>query len=252
MSWFDDNELINYPLVDLPENEIPADVFVDVFVHAPDGLGSRLEVFSVSLTPLVASVVISIDGVPVGFTTSVIDPSLVHTPQELTPIEPGVSGHITWGTGVLKHFLRVDGPLPLADNGLVSFPSDLEIPTAVLRGRDLNGIVQLRPGTGVTINAEDVVVLEEDGVTETEVTAAVIKLSADLALQPINPCEVSAEADLPAPPILSINGVRPDPTTGDIDLVGVVVKQLDSEPDITLDSPGDGVITITDHGRPCE
>jgi hypothetical protein len=250
MNWFDSNEVRAYPLVEVDDFAIPHDILVDAFLHAPAGLGDRAEIFSISVTDLVVSVVIAIAGVPVAFTTQANDAALVHTPIPLTPIVAGVSGHITWGTGITKTRLRVDGPYALVDAALVSFAADITSPTLSLRGIGLPGRVSLVGGRGITISPREIDIRLED-LSVITTTAAVIELDPEFRLEPLSPCQISAEAEPLTPPIRVINGVRPDPMTGDIDLVALVVKTSTSEPDITLSSPQNGLILITDDGEPC-
>ena len=251
MTWFDDNQTRAWPLVGDDDYAIAHDVLVDVMVHAPDSLGGQAAVTSISVTGLVVSVVISIDGTPAGYVTVPNTPDLVHAPQELQPIASGISGTVTFGDGVLERRLRVDGTYDLVDEALISFPVDLSTPTAVLRGTDLFGRVALEAGEGITITAEELRVRKED-LSIVTTTVAAIALDAESRLVPINPCEVSAEAgDLPTTPVREINGVPPD-GAGDIDLVALTIQRLPTDGTVSITATEPGEMTFTDTAEPCE
>lgn len=251
MTWFDDNEQKAYPLVGDGDFAIAHDVLCDVMVHAPDSLGDQAAVTSISVTGLIVSVVISIGGTPAAYVTVPNTEDLIQAPQELQAIASGVSGTVTFGSGIRLRRLRVDGSYPLVDGSLISFHIGLTAPTAVLRGTDLFGRVGLVAGEGIVVEPRELRIQKED-LSVITTTAAVIGLEAGSRLTPVNPCEVSAEAgELRTPPIREINGVPPD-GAGDIDLVALTIQRVPTDGTITPASPEAGKIIFTDTGEPCE
>ena len=248
MNWYADNEVRAYPLRGDDDGAIPQDILVDAFLQAPTTLGTALEIYSISVTPLVASVVFAINGEPVAYSTSSNTPDIVHRSLELSPIVAGVRGYFAWGSGVSRSALRVDGAYPLVDTALVGVPLSDDA-TLSLRGHPLTGRVRLIPGPGMRIESGVMDVRLED-TTVITTPVAIVRLAGDIRLLPLSPCEISAEASASPQPIRGINGVVPHPDTGDIDLVPLVVKRLESEPDITLESSPGGLI-IRDYGEPC-
>ena len=251
MSWYDENELIAFPLVGDDDFAIPPDVIADVLIHAPAALGGQAVVTSLSVTGIVVSIVISIGGSPAGFVTVENTPDLVQVPQEIQPVAAGVSGTVTFGSGITRHRLRVDGAYALVDASLIRFDVDLTNPTAILGGTDLFGRVALQAGDGYVVEPRELRIQKEDTSVVT-VTAAVIGLAEGRRLEPLNPCEVSAEtAELQAPPVREVNGVSPD-AAGNIDVVALTVQLDPAEGVVTLTSPVTARSSSRTVGEPCE
>jgi hypothetical protein len=242
MTWYDDNERRAYPLTGDDDGAVPADIVVDILVHAPQGLGAALSVASVVVTSLVVSVVLAIDGAPVAYVTAENTEDLVQNAVPVAPIAAGVSGFVTFGSGIRRQRLNVTGTYGVLDSCLVSFPVSPSVPTLTVQGRSLFGRVVIEAGTDITITAEDVVI---DGVGTRR--AAVIRLAEAVRGEPVGAGFKSAEAALATSPVRLINGVPPP-----LQIQTVVIKELPTEAavDVVPDTVNHAVV-FRDHGEPC-
>lgn len=242
MTWFDDNERKAYPLTGEDDGAIPQDVLVDVLVHAPVSLGTRLELTSMVVSRLIVSVVFSIAGTPVAYATVPNTDDLVQAETPLNAITAGVSGFVVLGSGIRRELLNVSGSYPVLDSCVILFQSAPTTPTLTVQGRELFGQVILEAGTDVTITAEDVSI---QGVGTKR--AAVFRLSSTVRGDPVGAAFRSAEADLATPAVRLINGCPPP-----LALAVVVIKELPTEASVTVtpDVPNHAIAFI-DGGEPC-
>ncbi|HPS76605.1 MAG TPA: hypothetical protein PLS53_00455 [Thermoanaerobaculaceae bacterium] len=242
MTWFDDNERKSYPLVGDDDGLVPHDILVDVMVYAPSAVGTRLTLTSIAVTDLVVSVVFSLDGTPACYATVTNSEDLVQSSVQLEPIATGVSGFVVFGSGIRRRRLNVTGTYGVVDSAAVLFDSAPLTPTLTVQGRELFGRVTLEAGSDVSITAENVVI---QGVGTRR--AAVFRLVEAVRGEPVGAAFKSAEADLPAPAVRSINGIPPP-----LDLAMVVIKELPTEADVdVVPDATNHAITVLDHGEPC-
>ncbi len=249
MSFYDDNELIAFPLVGDDDNRIPSDLIVDCIVHAPASLGTDLILRSLSVTGMLVSCVLAIDDTDAAYITLQLENLQTHQPLPLTPIVMGVSGFIAFGEGVTRQLLRLDGTYNFLPASLISYEYDITNPTVEVGGNEFFGLVDLDVGPGLSITAQMMnVKLENDDIVE--VTAAVIAIT-DPALydDPIPQCLRPAEGNPRVPPITDINGVQPS-CDGDITLEFVTIREIPSDPGVTVESKPQG-LTLLDEGQPC-
>jgi hypothetical protein len=252
MTWLDNNELIAYPLVD-ETSGLDSDILADVMLYAPASLGASATVSSLSVTSLVVSAVISINEIPVVYTTLKNSGALVGVPQRLTPLVPGVQGTLTWGSGITRKKLRFDGSLVLLPELLISYPAaNLEAPTITVGSRGIPGRVNLIAGDGISITTKVMRVLREDSVVVTTTVAEIALDTSDL-VAPLNPAYVSAEAEaMGTPPVRGINDVVPD-IYGNIDVVALTIQGAPSAATVAIVNPGHpGILELTDTGVPCQ
>lgn len=249
MTWFDNNELISYPLAD-DSSGLDHDIIVDLLLHIPGGFGDVV-VSSISVTALVVSVVISSGSEVIAYITVENTPDIVHVPLDLEPVVSGVSGTITLGSGVSRRRLRLDGAFAVLPECVVVYPLGSSDPTATVHGIPLGGRISLVAGAGVEITAETMRVrLQDSSIVTTPV--AKIGLIATNRLLALNPCEVSAEAEaLRTPPIREINGVLPD-LNGNLEVVAITIMKTPGEPVVSIvDSGVPGRIFLSDPGDTC-
>lgn len=242
MTWYDDNERISYPLLGEDDGAIPADVLVDILLHAPSSLGSQVEVSSIAVTGLVVSVVLSIAGTPVAYATVENSPDLVQVSVPLVAITPGASGFVVFGSGIQKHRLNITGSYPVMDSCVILFEDPAADPTLRVGGHAFTGQVQLKAGPEISITAEPVVIQGQGSQL-----AAVIRLAPAAQGEPVGAAYKSAEANLRTPPIRTINGIPP-PLTIEV----IVVKELPTEAGVVLvEDVANHAIRLRDLGAPC-
>lgn len=249
MTWYDNNELISYPLVD-DTSGFDHDIIVDLLLHVPGGLGDVV-VSSISVTALVVSVVISAGSEVIAYITVENTPEIIQTPLDLEPVVSGVSGTITLGSGISRRRLRLDGAFAVLPECVIVYPLGASDPTARVHGIPLGGRISLVAGAGLEITAETMRIRLQDSSIVTT-TVAKIGLIATNRLVAMNPCEVSAEADaLRTPPIRSINGVLPD-LNGNLEVVCITIMKAPGEPVVSIvDSGVAGRIFLSDPGDAC-
>lgn len=252
MTFYDNNQLIAFPLTGVDVDAIPSSVIVDTVIYAPSSLGTQLQLLSISVTDLVVSCVLGINGISVAYITQLQANTDIHVPYDVTPIVPGVVGFMTFGEGIRTERLRVDGTFPFMHESLISFVYNQSSPTLTAGGNPFFGMVTLEVGTGLTISGQTLTIRKEDSSIVTTPAALISILTPSLYNDPIPPCLLPADANVVSPPIRSINGVAPT-TTGAIFLTLEVVKQLPAEPDIDQSVPlFSRTIYWLDHGQPCE
>lgn len=245
MSYYDDNELISFPLTGNDDLGIPSDVIVDVLIHAPATLGTNLAIRSISVTGLLVSIIFAIDGTDVAVLTA-LQPE-PQTMLEVTPLIDGVEGFVVLGFGALSRRLRVDGSYPLMPETLLSYQSS-GATTLNANGHAMPGLVQLQAGAGLSIEARTLTMQTESGI----VTAAAIVVSItdeSLLVDPVPPCLRSPDGTPKIQPLVGINDVVPD-CSGNIDLVFVNVREIPTDPGIDVAIKPQG-ITLSDEGTPC-
>lgn len=278
MSFYDQNEQISFPLVGNDDNQIPEDLLVDCIVHAPSSLGSTLSILSISVTNLVVSLVLGIDGTPVAYLTSLKELLPIHQALPITGILPGVSGFIAFGEGVNRHLLRLDGVYEMEAGSLISFIYDTSTPTVTAGGHEFFGLVKLVGANGIKITGETLDIKVASGVLQTTrsalfgttpfnglqfnvsklqggsvVTTVAAVFSADdpdMLNDPIPGCLRAVDGTPQVQPITSINGVRPD-CNGELTIQIVNVQELSTSPTITADTVARGIL-LKDDGSPCE
>jgi hypothetical protein len=249
MTWFDNNELISYPLVD-DSSGLDHDVIVDLLIHVPGGFGD-IVISSISVTALVVSVVLSAGGEVIAYITVENTADIVQIPLDLEPVVSGVSGTITLGSGITRRRLRLDGAFAVLPECVIVYPLGSSDPTVTVHGIPIGGRVSMVAGPGVEITAETMRVRLQDSSIVTT-TVAKIGLIATNRLVAMNPCEVSAEAEaLRTPPIREINGVLPD-INGNLEVVAVTIMKAPGEPVVSIvDSGVPGRIFVSDPGDAC-
>lgn len=249
MTWYDNNEIISYPLVD-DSSGLDHDVIVDLLLHTPGGFGDVV-VSSISVTALVVSVVISAGSEVIAYITVANSPDIIQVPLDLEPVLSGVSGTITLGSGISRRRLRLDGSFAVLPECVIVYPLGASDPTATVHGIPLGGRISLVAGAGVEITAETMRVRLQDSSIVT-VPVAKIGLLATNRLLALNPCEVSAEAEaLRTPPIREINGVLPD-LNGNLEIVAITILKDPGEPEVSIvDSLVPGRIFLLDPGDTC-
>ncbi len=249
MTFYDNNELKSFPLVGAGTNDIPSDVLVDCVVHAPMSLGTTLQLLSISVTDLIASVVLGIDGAAVAYLTVLQADLETHRPIPISGIETAVSGFIAFGEGVRRQRIRIDGVFPFLSASLISFEYDNTFPTIQAGGHEWHGLIKLEAGNGLAITPSELRILREDDEIVT-VTAAVISIVDTAALsEPLAACTIPAEGPAKTKPLIAINDVQPD-CDGNLTIEVVTVKQLPTIAEVTNDNVANGV-AIIDGGTPC-
>lgn len=245
MSYYDDNELIAFPLMGTDDLGIPSNILVDALIHAPASLGTNLAIRSISVTGLVVSMIFTIDGVDVA-TITAVQPE----PQamlEVTGLVDGVEGFVVLGYGILSQRLRVDGNYPLMPEALLSYQSS-GATTLSANGHAMPGLVQLTAGVGLTVAARTLTMQTESGVVTA--LAAVVSITDEAILvDPVPPCLRSPDGTPKIQPLVGINDVVPD-CSGNIDLTIVNVREIPIDPGINVAVKPQG-ITLSDEGTPC-
>lgn len=249
MSFYDDNELIAFPLVGDDNFLIPHDVLVDCVIHAPAALGTQLAIRSMSLTDLLVSIVLTIDGTDAAYLTVPLTSVTVHGPVEVQPIQDGVSGFLAFGEGINRHNLRVDGTYRLLPECLISYQFDATNPTLAVGPYSLKGLVSLETGDGLTIEPVTMRVRNEDASITTTLVGLVTVTDVSIYDDPIPGCLRPAEGSPFISPITSINDVQPD-CSGIMTLQIVNVQETPDAPTITPVIVPMG-ISWRDEGTPC-
>ncbi len=246
MTWYDDNAQKAYPLTGNDDFGVPPDILVDALVYAPEVLGTILTLRSISVTPLVCSVVLSIDGVDVAYATRLQAQMPEYATIQLTPLVAGVSGFVVFGEGIRLTALRVDGPYTFLPECLIRYPYDATNPTVTVGGHVITGLVKLQVGAGMSITRESLRIRKEDtSIVTTDCALVSIdddRLKVDAIPAGMRPAEGSPDV----PPIASIEGVEPD-TDGDIAIVIENILERPSDPIVAITG-----VTLTDGGQPCE
>jgi hypothetical protein len=237
-------------LVGEDDNQIPQDLIVDCIVHAPSSLGTSLTLSSISVTDLLVSVVLSIDGDPAAYLTLPLADVATHQPLALTAIADGVSGFIAFGEGVNRTNLRADGAYLFMPECLISYEFDDVNPTVVAGGHAFTGLVSLDVGTGLQITAEELRVRNEDLTITTTTVALISVIDEAIYNDPIPACLRPAEGVNNVLAITEINGVKPDCADGNIDLQFVNIRELPTDAGVTVVQTAQG-LTIRDEGEPC-
>ncbi len=253
MTFYDDNQLRSYPLTGNDDGLLPADCVVDCLVHAVDALGKNLAIASFSSTPGLISVVLSIDGVHVAYATVPRSAFVPHTQVDLIPVVPGASGFIVFGNGLEREQFRVDGPYPLVDEALISYPGATvggRVVTLETLGHELFGTVLLEGAGGLEVVGRTMRVKKEDGSIVTTPVALVRPVLPSLSRDPVSACWMAAEASLSPGGARSLNGVPPS-LTGQLEIQVVNIREVTSTPRLLLGSSGTSILLV-DEGRPCE
>jgi hypothetical protein len=249
MTYYDSNELRAFPLVGNDDGAIAQDLIVDTIIQAPASYGDQLTLISMSVTDLVVSCVLAIDGQPAAYLTTLQSALTTHAPIAVTPILFGVTGFMAFGEGVRRQRLRVDGSYEFLPEALLSYQDSLATATMRVGPHSLIGLVRLEAGTGLEIVPETLRIKREDDEIVT-VTAGVVRaIDAAIAVDPIPGCLRPAEGDPKVRPITSINGVVPD-CDGNLDLEIVNVREIPTDPGIVEISTDEGDVW-TDEGEPC-
>jgi hypothetical protein len=249
MSFYDDNELIAFPLVGIDNNLIPHDIIVDCVVHGPSSLGTTLALRSISVTDLLVSCVLTIGGTDAAFVTVPLDTLQIHSPIQIEAIQDGVSGFIAFGGGVERASLRVDGDYQFLPESLISYQFDAITPTLAIGAHSLHGLVSLDVGTGLTISAANMRVRNEDTTITTTTVGLISVQDPGIFSDPIPGCLRPAEGNPLVSPITSINSVEPD-CSGALTLQIVSVLQLPTDPEVTTVAVPMG-LSLRDSGVPC-
>jgi hypothetical protein len=245
MTWYDQNELIAYPLTGADDNAIPSDVLVDCIVNAPIALGTQLVLRSISVTGLLVSVILRIGSTDVAYLTVPMATLQTHLAIPVVPLAPGVSGFIAFGSGVHQHQLRVDGAYAFMPESLISYQYDAVNPTMTVGGHAMTGLVKLVPGPGLRITGATLRVKREDAAIVVTPCALISITNPALLSDPIPESVRPAEGDPAVQPIATINGVAPD-SGGNITLVVETILQQPTDPVITLVGT-----QLQDGGTPC-
>ena len=250
MSYYDDMERIAYPLVGTDDLGIPSDVLVDLQVQAPTPLGNQLQVLSCSITDLVVSVVLGINGVAVGYLTRPNALTLVHEPYEITPVVDGVFGFVVFGQGCKTNKLRVDGPYAVVPVCLVSYQAEVSPWTLMVGGHAVDGIVEIAVGVGLKIAARQLNLQLPTGGTKLT-TALVISADSTQTLEePVIRCQMRADGVLGDLPLRSINGIAPS-TDGSMTIAVLSTRPTTTSPVITSATAG-GMFKMTDPVVMCQ
>ncbi len=245
MTWYDDNAQKAFPLTGNDDFQIPPDILVDMLVHAPESLGTILTVSSISVTPLVVSIVLSIDNVNVAYATRLQSSMQVYDTIQLTPLITGVSGFVVFGQGITRTSLRIDGPYEFLPECLISYPYDSDTPTATVGGHEMTGLVKLTVGDGLDISRSTMLIQREDLVI-VETDCALISITDDrIKVDAIPSSQRPAEGSPSVPPIASIQTVEPD-IDGNIDIVIENILERPSDPTISISG-----VVLQDEGGPC-
>ncbi len=277
MTFYDQNELIAFPLVGTDDYQIPQDLLVDCIIHAPSSLGNTLTLSSISVTSLLVSVVLAIDGDPAAYLTILKSNLVTHQALPVTGILAGVSGFIAFGEGVTRHLLRLDGAYQFMQGCLISFEYDTSTATLTAGGHSFYGLVRLVGAEGIKIEGVELNIKVGDQLQpgagamfgsplfnrvafnynatqgESIVTTVAAVFSADsidMLDDPLPGCLRSAEGSPQVQPITSINGVLPS-TDGELTLEIVSVQETSDSPTVTPVIVGTG-IALLDDSQPCE
>lgn len=249
MTWYDDNQLRAYPLVGHDDYRIPHNILVDCVVQAPDTITGIAQVISISVTPMVVSVLIGIGGVVVASLTIGQDSAQPGIPYDLVPALQGVSGFVAFGDGIKTSSLRVDGPVDLVPQALVSYTADPLNATLVALGQPFQGLVQLTVSPDLSLTARSLRLFNGTGVQV--VNAYVLSAVSTGALEdPVSACWRRADGVLGRTPLRSVAGVPPD-TAGALTLQVFEVRQTTDAPAVTASARADGM-TLVDNGLMCQ
>ncbi len=249
MSFYDDNELIAFPLVGIDDNSIPHDIIVDCVIHAPSSLGTVLAIRSISCTGLLVSLVLTIDGTDAAFITTPLVGLTIHQPVQVEGIADGVSGFVAFGAGVERTSLRVDGTYPLLPESLISYQFDSVQPTLAVGSYQLKGLVSLDVGPGLSLTSSVMRVRNEDATITTTTVGLVGVVDPSILNDPIPGCLRPAEGNPLVSPITSINGVAPD-CSGLLTIQVVNVLQTPADPEVAA-VVGPMGLNLLDGGTPC-
>lgn len=203
--WESGNSNVAFPFADdsLPE-DFPRDAIVDALVVVPSSLApstGTVEVGSVHIGPSMASAFILVGGEPALYCNVMKATYEAFTPVVMTPVMPGVSGMITFGSLDFgdKRTYRLN--IPLSETAVVRpVVGRLEKFVQPEKGEEASGAVPFDLPDGV-----EVTVHEDGHVSEMDFTA-------DESVRRLVPLPCS-EADSPktmTPPVRNINGVVPD------------------------------------------
>jgi hypothetical protein len=261
MTWYGDNEQIAYPLVGNDDSQIPSNIIVDCVVHAPLALGQQLQLMSISCTPLLVSVVVAISGVAVAYFTGLKQNLQIYAPNTLVPIisnntPTGVSGFITFGSGINQHNLRVDGLYSFVSAALISYDYAVNPVTCTASNASgvggtgtFYGLVSLSGQNGISISKASIAI----GSPSAYQTVIFFSVNDPIIYTQAWPaCEKPAAGNPNVQPITSINGVIPALTTGDISLVVLNLDQTGTDPLVGVTAVGaHNLIAISDAGEPC-
>lgn len=250
MTYYDSNETRAFPLVGDDDGAIPHDAIVDCIIQAPASYGDQLTLISVSITDLVVSCVLAIDGTPVAYLTVLQSALETHRALAVRPILTGVTGFMAFGEGVRRQRLRVDGAYKFLPEALLSYQDALGSATMQVGPHSLVGLVTLEAGPGIEIVPEELTIKTETAALVTVMAAVIKATDPKMASDPIPGCLRPAEGNPKVHPITSINGVVPD-CDGELTLQIVNVRELPDDPGIIVVSKPQGDVW-TDEGEPCE
>jgi hypothetical protein len=278
MTWYDQNELIAWPLVGNDDNQIPSDLIVDCVVHAPSALGQQLQLISISSTALLVSCVLAIDGTPVAYLTALKANVPLQQSVSLTPIVTGVSGFLAFGFGITTRLLRVDGVYNFISSSLIRYDFDASSPTLTVGATAFTGLVNLVGAGGIEIEAQTISInpvpalntlargaqfnsaqlnaaqfnLPDSSISGTPLTTVCAFFTptvASMYSDPVASCFKPVDGRPDVQPVSAINGVLPD-VNGNLNIKFLAIAQNGSDPVFgAVTSPGQ--IVVTDGGSPC-
>lgn len=255
-NWYNLQSTRRYPLddastgVDDAGDSIRDDILVDCHIRFPAAFGEFLYVQGVTVSANFVTVLFGADGnliTTTGVTVaavSVTKPVATNVHIAITPLQPGVSGWVVFGPGIDNNFVgRYTTPAQTLINRRNARKYDsLPIPSLgkINLNSSLAGLIKITAAAPVTARYLDEYTLPEeqrlqkyDPEEEVEekktntdpVRAIVFSTETPTAVSNplsefLGPCGQRPETEnCPKKPIESINGIKPDCTTGNIDIV---------------------------------
>jgi len=221
-NWFDINEERRFPFGDdALVSHLPDDIFADLHVVLPDSQadGVAPRVSSVSVGDAYVSFVLEVDGTPVAWYGG---DKIVRRVLPLTPLVDGTSGTVVFGEGIRDKRLRLDLEDAFLAEGTYQryLPQRfgvLGVDKAGSADIELEGIVELRNDTNLTISLVENVTVQTGGGPIVVPQALQISLRDEViedvrrVLEGQNRRRVAARTCIPAV-VNYVNGVRPDVT----------------------------------------
>ena len=248
--WLNSNEARSYPVSDTASlvtsdgKRLPDDIIVDCNIWVPSTLGNVIYIGAVTVSSSIASVVFVCRNTTTGIDTpvaaiSAVKPFKIFQNYQLESLVDGVKGWVMLGHGV-------NNPTQLSFSDytstmLVSRVVRTYVPRPVTSIAKkgvyprLTGVVNLEGVSGLVTVQEGV--RHINGSRET-----VLLIGLDMTSNPVNtllnysgPCSGRpASGTCSKTPLTEINGVSPDPVTGNISLIFTG--------DILIGDAGDGLI----------
>lgn len=241
MSWYDEFLTVAYPL--RPEKPIPTTVFLGVDLYVPTLYGEP-RIRSLYNTSNIFSCVIS-DGTDDLAVLTVADPK--EGIYDVLPIAIGVYGSVVLGPGVGRDIVVSDEELFFEENVITRYERTAQ--DADIDGTQYAGT--LKVVLPAEINYEVTTELHDlgNGVAETSVVRFDVA-DESLLVRAVPPGLRDGNATPATQCIHQINSVPPR-SDGVLNLTFLQRRRREDQPDVSISTTTQGVITISDAGDVC-